>query len=100
MGRDARVVTVSNVTSTQIAGVNPRRRRLTISPPLSNDILVNLDSAATATGGYSLPVGGAPLILDPNLFGGDIRQSVQAIALVGIATVYVIDEFDMPDDYP
>lgn len=100
MGRDSRTVTVLSSASTQIAGPNPRRRRLTISPPLSNPVQVELNGPATAVTGYPLVVGGTPLILDPNLFGGDITQSVQAIAVGGNATVYVTDEFEMPDWAP
>lgn len=100
MGTDPRTVTVSNTTVTQIAGPNPRRRRLTISPPLSNNVNVGLDGNVSATTGYPLVVGGGPLILDSNLFGGDITQAVVAIAISGAATVYVVDEFELPEGYP
>ena len=100
MGTDPRTVTVGTASAVQIAGPNPRRRRLTISPPLSNPINVGLDGSVSATTGYPLVVGGAPLILDSNLFGGDITQAVVAIAIGGNATVYVIDEFELPDYYP
>lgn len=99
MGLDCRTVTV-NTTPTVIAGVNPRRRRLTISPPLSNPINVGLDGNVSATTGYPLVTGGVPLILDNNLFGADISQEVVAIAIGGAATVYVVDEFELPETYP
>lgn len=100
LGTDPRTVTVSSATVTQIAGPNPRRRRLTISPPLSNPVNVGLDGNVSATTGYPLVVGGGPLILDSNLFGGDITQAVVAIAIGGTATVYVIDEFELPEFWP
>jgi hypothetical protein len=98
--RDARTISVPSTGSVQIAGVNPRRRRLTISPPLGNPVQVELNGPASATAGYPLVVGGPPLILDANLFGAAFYESVQAIAIVGSATVYVIDEFDPPEWMP
>lgn len=54
----------------------------------------------SATSGYPLVTGGVPLILDNNLFGADISQEIVAIAIGGAATVYVVDEFELPETYP
>lgn len=97
---DRRTVTVPSTGSVSVAGCNPRRRRLTISPPLSNPVNLEFNGPAVATAGYPLVVGGAPWIGDINLFGGDITQGVQGIAIGGSATVYVIDEFEAPDWFP
>lgn len=99
LGTDPRSVIVTT-SVTQIAGPNPRRRRLTISPPLSNPVNVSSRNNITANDGYPLVVGGGPYIIDANLFGGDITQALYAIAIGGNATVEVIDEFELPDYYP
>lgn len=99
LGTDPRSVAVQT-TLTQIAGPNPRRKRLTVSPPLSNPCNVSHRINMTANDGYPLVVGGGPYIEDANLFGGDITQALYGIAIGGVATVEVIDEFELPEFYP
>ena len=100
LARDARTITVSSTTSTQIAGPNPRRVRIAISAPLSNNVNVELNGPATATAGWPLTTGGFPLVLGDGETLGEIGMSIQAIALGGAATVYVVDEFIPPEWWP
>jgi len=97
---DARTGTVQSIASTEIAGPNPRRVRIEISSPLTNPIQVELNGAATATTGWPLVVGGFPLVLGDGEYPGNFTQSIQAIALGGSATVYVVDEFLPSDNMP
>lgn len=100
--RDARTVTVNSTGSTVIAGANPRRCRIAISAPLSNPVNVDLNTAATATTGWSLTVGGFPLVLGDGTEEsmGEYGQQINAIAIGGAAEVYVIDEFYAPEWFP
>lgn len=98
--RDARTVTVLSSGSTVIAGFNSRRTRIAISAPLSNPVQVDINQPATATSGWSLTVGGFPLVLGDGETEGEFGQSIQAIAIGGNATVYVVDEFTAPEYFP
>lgn len=90
--RDVRTVTVGP-SSTQIAGVNAKRFRLTIYPTSTTQVWVDPRGPAVANSGMLVVQGHRPVILGEREHPGEFTESVQAITAAGNANVIVQDEF-------
>jgi hypothetical protein len=87
-------LTVSvGLNSTQIAGPNAKRFRLTIYPVSLTPVWVSSTGPATVNGGPVVVQGQKPVEYGDGEHEGAFNQSIQAVANAAGAVVSVVDEF-------